>query len=309
MGRASTAQANYDTAAAELTRLQTSAPYPDAANLAKMEELKKEHKASIEELQKNLATRQIPLTPAVSPAQFQDKLKEAVTRVKNAAAAANVSLGKDQTTTKFYLSFDRYETESPKPEAAAPLLRMLESMELVVNMLIANNVTEISELKRDLLPEEGGKKETGKDAGKASSKDETKALVVRHPFEVSFVAHEGKFHKFINNLVAERKQFYIPKSVAVKNEKEQGPSRSIASASTPPPPPPTSPDPAAPPSAPSADPNAPAAPAPQAPTAADPILIVGEEKLNVTVKIDVVDFAGAPPPKAEAGGSPAKAEK
>src|SRR5437762_308926 len=83
--------------------------------------------------------------------------------------------------------------------AAAQLLRMLESMELVVNMLIANNVTEISEIKRDALPEEAGKEKGGKDSGKGGAKeDSAKSLVVRHPFEIAFVAHEGKFHKFIN---------------------------------------------------------------------------------------------------------------
>jgi len=291
MGRASTAQSNYETAAAELTRLQTSAPYPDEANLAQMEEKRKEHKASIEELQKDLASRQIPLTPGTTPAQFQDKLKEVVTRVRSAAAAAGVSLGKEGAQ-KFYMNFDKYETEPPKPEAAAPLLRMLESMETVMNMLIANNVSEISEVKRDLLPEEGGKREAGKD--KSAPKEEAKALVVRHPFEVSFVAHEGKFHKFINNLVTEKKQFYIPRSVTVKNDKEQGPPRTAGTG--PAPTPPAAPDPAPSPSSPAspASPNAPAPPPPASDPETNPVLIVGEEKLSVTVKIDVIDFAGAP---------------
>jgi hypothetical protein len=260
MGRATTAQDSYNSAAAELTRLQNSAPYPDAGNLAKMEDLKKQHKASIEELQKNLAATQIPLNPTTSQAQFQDKLKEVVTRVREKAANANVKLPE-----KFYMSFDKYETEQPKPEAAAPLLRMLESMEIVVNILIANSVTEISEIKREPLPEEVGKKEGGKGAAK---EDSTKSLVIRHPFEVGFVAHEPKFHKFINSLVTEKKQFFIPKSVVVKNEKEQGPSRNKVD-----------------------DPSKPKD---------DVAIVVGQEKLDVTVKIDVVDFAGAPVAKTEA---------
>lgn len=276
MGRASTVQTNYDTAAAELTRLQNSAPFPDADNLAKMQALKKQHKAAIEELQTKLAATQIALQPGTTPVQFQDKLKEVVTQVKAAATANGVKLPD-----KFYMSFDRFETETPKPEAAAPLLRLLESMKLVVEMLIANNVTEISELKHEALPEEAGAARNPAQGGKpekpdkAPSKDDSSKLVTRHPFEVAFVAHEGKFHKFINSVITEKKQFFIPKSVVVKNEKEAPPTRATPPKDKP------------------AD----------GPAGEDIVMIVGEEKLQVTVKIDVVDFAGAPPVKGE------KAEK
>jgi hypothetical protein len=277
-GKADEAEQHYSAAAAELTRLQNSAPFPDEGNLRKMEELKKAHHAAIEELQKNLAATQIPLEPT-TPAQFQDKLKETVTKIKSDAGAKNVKLPE-----KFYMSFDKYETEPPKSEAAAPLLRMLKAMELVVEMLIDNQVSEIGDFKRDALPEEAGKKEGGKNAAKDES---GKALVVRHPFEVGFVAHEGKFHKFINNLITEKKQFYIPRSVVVKNEKEQGPSRTAPQSPTPPAPTPAPANPNA--------PNTPSAPVDEV------RLVVGEEKLQVVVKIDVIDFAEI--------AAPAKADK
>jgi hypothetical protein len=269
-GKADEAEQRYNAAAAELTRLQNGAPFPDAGNLGKMEELKKQHHAAMDELQKNLAATQFPLEPT-TPAQFQDKLKETVTRVRTAAAGVGVKLPE-----KFYMSFDRYETEPPKAEAAAPLLRMLKSMETVLDMLIANQVNEITDLKRDALPEETGKKPEG---GKSSVKDDTgKALVVRHPFEVGFVGIEGKFHKFINSLITEKKQFYIPKAVVVKNEKEQGPSRNDKSTPPPAPPQPAPGD---------TNPPQPNPPPPEEATK----MIVGEEKLQVSVKIEVVNFA------------------
>ena len=48
---------------------------------------------------------------------LERQLKEAVTRVRTAATASGVELPD-----KFYMSFDKYETETPKAEAAAPLL-------------------------------------------------------------------------------------------------------------------------------------------------------------------------------------------
>ena len=243
------ADQRYNAAASELTRLQSGAPFPDAGNLKKMEDLKKVHHAAIEDLQKNLAATQFPLDP-LEPAKFQDMLKTTVDRVKAAAAAADVKLED-----KFYMGFDRYQTEPPKPEAAAPLGRMLKSMELVVGMLIDSKISQITELKRDLLPEESGKKEPSAKPG--AKEDSTKALVTRHPFEVAFVAHEGKFHNFVNAVVTSKKQFLVPKAVTVKNDKEQGPSRNDPNkVAPPPPPPPINPDPNAP-----AVPNVPAVPA------------------------------------------------
>ena len=285
-GKLEEADQRYNVAAAELTRLQSGAPFPDAGNLKKMEDLKKAHRAAIEDLQKNLAATQIPLDP-LEPAKFQDLLKTTVDRVKAAAAGAGVALDE-----KFYMGFDKYQTEPPKPEAAAPLGRMLKSMELVVGMLIENKVTQITELKRELLPEEGGKKDAA--PAKPGAKDDAaKALVTRHPFDVVFIAHEGKFHSFINSVVTSKKQFFVPKSVTVKNDVEQGPSRVDPNKVVPQQPPPKPPD--------NPDPNAPAPAVPAPPPEEATRLLVGEEKLQIAVKIDVVDFAEP--------AAPAKPEK
>ena len=302
-------QQRYDELSSELSRLQTAAPYPNAENLKKMEALRKEHNSAITDLQKQLAAAEFPLEPT-TPEQFQDLLDKSVKRVTTRAMELGVTLPKD----KFYMGFDRYERDIPPAEAAPKLGRMLKAMELVVMQLLENRVTELTALKRDPFPEEGGGPAAGAGSPREGtgssgrgSRDEPAAALVRQPFDIAFIAKEAVFHSFVNAVVTAKTQFFIPKSVTVKNEKQEGPSRhdlTAGAAPPPPPPPPLPPDPNVPPTAPAnpnapalpADPNAlPAPPLPGAPaTPATPApprkFIVGEEKLQISMRIEVVDF-------------------
>jgi hypothetical protein len=291
-GKHAEAQEAYETKAAELATLQGKKPYPDEDNLKKMGELQKAHQAGIDELHKQLVAMEIPLTP-MTPEKFQDELRESVRRVTAKAAERGVKIGGEGKT--FYMGFDKYQSERPKEEAAAPLGRMLKAMELAIMNLIEAGPTDITDLKREILPEEGSEKDAKTPATPAKGKEKAADkpdLVARRHFDVSFVAVERNFRSFVNGLVASKQQFFIPKSVIVKNEKEQGPPKAVAAAPAPFVPPPV--DPNAP-----ADPNAPPAAAPAAPTA--PVenikFIVGDEKLQVAMRIDVVDFADLPAAK------------
>ena len=303
-------QQRYDEQSSELSRLQTAAPYPNAENLKKMEALRKDHNTAITTLQKDLAAAEIPLEPT-TPEQFQDLLDKSVKRVTTRATELGVTLPKD----KFYMGFDRYERDIPPAEAAPKLGRMLKAMELVVMQLLENRVTELTDLKREPFPEEGiapaggggAQRDPPGSSGRGSRNEPATAALARQPFDVAFVAQEAKFHSFVNAVVTAKTQFLIPKSVTVKNEKLEGPSRHDLTAGTSaPPPPPVSPppDPIAPPVVPPnpANPNAAAVPAdpnapPAAPVVAAPAApaaprkyIVGDEKLQISMRIEVVDF-------------------
>ncbi|MEO6569892.1 MAG: Amuc_1100 family pilus-like protein [Opitutaceae bacterium] len=270
------AQQRYDEQAAELTRLQNSAPFPDAENLKKMEALRGAHFTAITTLQKDLAAAEVPLKP-MTPEQFKDELDKTVKRVAARAAELHVELPAKE---KFYMAMEKYERDVPKPEAAAPLGRQLGAMELALMQLLESRITEVTELKRETLSEEGqpaGSNSSGRsgtDAPKASSgKSDAKELVTRNSFDIAFVGQEAKFHSFINALIGSKQQFFIPKSVTVKNEKLEGPPRLDVSAV----PQPTNPNP------PSGTPST------EPPAASK--YIVGDEKLQVSMRIDVVHFS------------------
>src|SRR5262245_56143973 len=79
-GSYDTAYSEYESKANELNSLQTKQPYPDDANVKKMQDLEKAHQAAIDGLHKELLKAQTPLQQ-VTPEKFQDNLREAVRRV------------------------------------------------------------------------------------------------------------------------------------------------------------------------------------------------------------------------------------
>jgi hypothetical protein len=275
-GRYDEVRETYTTKSTELNRLQTSQPYPEQDNVKKMQEVEKAHKAEIDALHKELIKAQVPLKP-LTPEKFQDNLREAVRRVAAKATSRNVNLGDTNKpeSGSFYMGFANYQGVPPKVEAAAPLGRMLAAMEIAVNTLIDSGITNLKEIKRDPLPEEGVATST---TSGASSKP---GLVERHSFEVHFETQEPQFQTFLNQLISSKDQFFIPSSIVIANSADKGPSKSetanIGSE----------------PSVPAAAPPTPrtATPPAPAPAKAQQKLIVGDEKLDVTARIEVVNFA------------------
>jgi len=153
---------------------------------------------------------------------------------------------------------------------------MLAAMELALNTLIDSGVTSLGEIKREILPEEGGGSGAAQDASnkpqRDKDKDKEKGLAERRWFEIQFVAAEPQLRNFINELTSQ-KQIFIPSSVAIENTAKTGPSKAETAAPPPPPPP---------------DPNSPAPPPPPKPATK---IVVGDEKLKVTARIEIVSFA------------------
>jgi hypothetical protein len=270
----------YQTQAAELNRLQTLAPFPDAKNLEAMAAQKGEHQEAIIALQKNLVTNEIPIEP-LAPEQFQDLLRATVSRVTAKATEGRVTLPEKG----FFMGFERYQTEPPRPEAAPILGRDLKAIELAVNTLIESRISAITRLERSPIPEEGGgdkdaaqnqKNNRSKPAGKNDAVAAA-PLVDKHRFEVGFQTNQQSLVEGLNKLVQSKAQFFIPRLVAIANTQQAGPPRVAPEAA----------------STPVADAAAvPAAPGSPAATPA-PVrkYIVGEELVDATLRLEIVDFS------------------
>jgi len=305
-GKHSDARAAYEEKVNELQSLQAGKPYPDEGNYKKVLDLQKAHQQAINDLQKQLSGAEFPVEP-ISPEKFQDNLREAIKRVRALAAQKGTVIEGD----KFSLGFEVYESQPPKPEAAPQLGRMLKAIEKVITDLLNTSPTKLNaNIKRVPLPEEGlavpgapkpQATPTPKPGVGGKKAVEEAPLVKRYPFDIEFAAHEPKVRTFINKLVTSKEQFLIPASVVIANEQLTGPSKSAGTASVEPPPPAPA-DPNAAPANPAnpANPAAEPAPAPAAAPVEATKFIVGEEKLTVGVRIEVVDFAEPAPEKSEA---------
>jgi hypothetical protein len=260
----------YSQQVTELKRLQSLPLYPEQSNLDKLDEQKQEAVAAAASFQKELVPLSFPLDP-MTPEQFQDSLRASVSAVVDKATKAGVKLPDH-----FYLGFDVYQSQLPKAEAAAALGRQLKAIELAVNTLIQDKVDSIGQINRPALPEESDKPAPTKSSvpgHPATGKPAANALLTKYPFDVPFTAEQASFRRALNDLSKTQQQFFIPVVLNIKNQVEKGPSRADTAAPA-------------------------AAPAPAEgalPTAAEakPEMkyIVGTEKLNVALRLNMVVFA------------------
>jgi hypothetical protein len=125
-------------------------------------------------------------------------------------------------------------------------------------------------------------------------------LVTRQPFEIAFVGEQGTLQAVLNAIATTKSPFYIVRNVSILNTQPKPPSREPAPGSA------TEPTPApAAPAAPAPTPEgaAPAAPPPEAAPAPQTEalkFIVGEEKVEAQLEIEIVEFAE--PPQKETKG-------
>jgi hypothetical protein len=197
-GEYSTLRSEYQTEVGKYNRLRGLSLYPDQANLKKLEEQEAVAERAAETLRKKLEPMSIPLEE-ITPEQFMDKLRASVSLLTQKAADARVKLPD-----KFYLGFDKYQSQPPTKTAAAPLWRQLKALELVVSTLIDSKVESLNSIQRTSLPEEDGKPASA-------------SLVSKFPFEIEFTGDQGQFRKVLGDVVKNNKQFFITRSLSVKN--------------------------------------------------------------------------------------------
>lgn len=291
-GRLAEATEQYESTASERKRLLNLKPYPSPENVKEIMGQKEAATAKITELHTALAKAELPVEPMTS-VQFQDKLRAAVTEVTTLAGTTGTKLPD-----KFFLGFERYETTTPDA-AAAPLLgRQLKAIQWIVTRFVENKVVEIKALNREPLAEEGGKPREQTPAPAPSSKDRGgksdkvqpagPPLVQAHPIEIVVFGEQAAMRTVLNDIVGSKEQFYIPRLIAFKNEKEKPPSKgeqaaAVAAA-------------AAPADGTTPAPDAAAAPAAAAPTSAPATTyIVGLEKVEMTLKLEMIDFSDPAP--------------
>jgi hypothetical protein len=265
----------YTKASVEYNRLRHLTPYPSRQNLDQFDSQKQEAGKAVAAFEADLATKEIPLE-SISPTAFQDKLKEAVTAVRKTAQEAGIALPD-----KFYLNFDKYESIPPNPDAAAPLLRELKTINWVVNQFLAQPTSKmqaIMGIARLDLPEErskgGGQAGGGAGAGKGpgglggggggkgpgGGGGGRRDLVKYHPFNVAVLCKQEALMNVLKAIASPKApQFIVLRKIVIHNQKDKGPLK--------------------------VDPNAPVDP-----KDAGPKYIVGEEWIEVTLHLEMVDF-------------------
>jgi len=260
----------FDQAAAERGRLERLDPYPKEANVTEMEKHLKNYAQSLDKLKADLKTRVLP-APPLAPNEFQSRLRQAMVEVADKARSNRVKLPDN-----FALGFDEFTAALPST-AAAPLLgQELAQVQLLLNMIIDARVDSVTALVRAPLPEERASAATPTPAaGRKPAATATPApgakLLERGIVDVTFDSTPSAARKILNQLASSNQQFYITRTIHIKNERDKGPPRELPAAAA----------------------NAtPAATATPAKPAAGPALnfIVGNEHIETSARIELIRF-------------------
>jgi hypothetical protein len=279
---ADNALARFNEAAAERTRLERLDPFPTEANFKKMQVHLQNYNSSLDKLKEDLKTRVLP-APPLAPNEFQSRLRQSMVAVAEKARANKVKLPDN-----FALGFDEFTAALPNT-AAAPLLgQELAQTELLLDILIDSRVDAVSALVRQPLAAERTAVAPSPAPGAAGARKAPAPaaagpiMVERGMMDVTFTSSPSAARKVLNQLGSSNQQFYITRTLYVRNEKDKGPPREqpgavgAASAATP--------------AVPATAAN-PAVPAPGKP-AAGPALsfIVGNEHIETSARVELIRF-------------------
>jgi hypothetical protein len=222
--RWSDAKEAFETAAVERSRLQRLDPFPDDANYRKLKIHLENYAAALDKFKEDLKKEVAP-APPLAPNEFQSRLRQAVIATLNRARASGVKLPD-----KFQLGFDEFTTAMPKT-AVAPLLgQELSQIQMLINILLDARVDGVTSFHRAPLPEEQRLSITPTPAPSPGSKPPgTKAsaptLLERNVVDLTFKAAPSAARKVLNEIASSTGQFFIIRTLYVRNEKDKGPPR------------------------------------------------------------------------------------
>jgi hypothetical protein len=214
------ATARFETAAAERARLERLDPFPSDSNYEKMKFYLDDYSTGIDKMKKDLKERMLPIPP-LAPNEFQSRLRQVTAATMEKARTNKVQLPRT-----FYMGFEEFASSLPTA-AAAPLLgQQLSQIALLMNTLIDARVDSVTALKRTKLPEEGGAVSSTPAPGRSGKAAPSSPQVFeRNVVDLSFIAGQPAARKVLNQITSSTQQFYILRTVYVRNEKEKGPPR------------------------------------------------------------------------------------
>ena len=154
-------------------------------------------------------------------------MRQAIVSTTEKARANRVKLPEN-----FHLGFDEFATTLPGSAAAAATLgQELGQVELLLGILIDARIDAITTLKRVTLPTETPAAPTParKTPGPANA---APGPVERSIVDLTFAAAPSAMRKVLNQIASSERQFFIVRTLAVRNQQLKGPSRETATASS-----------------------------------------------------------------------------
>ena len=256
------AMTEFNAVSTERSRLEHLNPFPNEENFRKTQATLDEYGATLNKVKDDLRAQVLPVTP-LAPNEFQTRLRQAIVSTTEKARASRVKFPDN-----FHLGFDEFTTTLPGTGAASLLGEELAQVELVLGLLIDAHVDAVTAVKR--VPASTVETTAAPAAAKKPSAAGNAAPpVVEHAIvDLSFTASPSALRKVLNQVANSERQFFVVRTLYVRNEQLKGPSREQNAGSP-----------------------APAATAAGATPASAIKFIVGNEHVEAAARIEMVRFA------------------
>jgi hypothetical protein len=207
-GRYDQAKEEFDAAVDEATSYERLPLYPRDVNRDGKSKALDEYRKATEDLQAAFQPYRAEKPANVSPQQFTDQLKAVNDELLKAFSDANTKLPEE-----FFSGFERYKTELARSEATGILIQQLQSIKTLMLALAGAGPSELKNLHRPSLPEEDGR-----------SFEPKPAQVARPlPLEITFTGPEKSARQFLSAITQPDGQHVVIRTLRISNVKKDPP--------------------------------------------------------------------------------------
>ena len=211
----SDAMGSWDVKVRTIESLERKVPYPSEGNAEALAGKKDEFEKAVLELFESLKAFQRPLDAQLANTVFQGNVKQRVQSFREYAKTEGMELLDDPQA--FQLGFDSYATDIPKPELVPYLDYELEAIDKLLRQLVDTDAEALLTFERDPIP--------GEDGG---AERQESGVVHKYPIRLRIRAKHASFQNFINQMANDEEFFYILRVLKVKNESPEGPIKLIS---------------------------------------------------------------------------------
>lgn len=183
-------------------------PYPNETNVLALAAKVESYKDSVVKFTAALQSFQRPLRTEMLNTASQGGMRRRVEDFRKAAEEGGLELA---TAGDFLLGFDLYANMLPSPDLVPLLEYQAEAIEHLLGMLVDSGADSLNVFERDPIPGEPG----------GAANVET-GWVRRYPVRLKYRASFDSFQQFMNALANDREFFYIVRVLKVKNEATEG---------------------------------------------------------------------------------------
>ena len=207
------AKEGFDTTAAEASSFESLAVYPRSENVDGKRKALVEYRQATESLQAAFENFRPKELKNVTPQELTNQLKAVNAEVRKALGEAGTKVPD-----AFFCGFENYQTSLARGNATGILKYELEGIKTLVLALAKAGPTELKNFHRPALTEENG----------AEFAPQAAAVARPLPFEITFTGPEKAMRAFISALVKQPSYYFVIRSIAVTNSKKEPPRASDA---------------------------------------------------------------------------------